>query len=128
MNNTPVTQLKFGVYQISRNYIEHLRKTESRILSSEKTTTYCGPVAQMTGKNGPLDLFVPIDVDFYNANEALALTFVDGVLGGIMDFMVMIPCSHDNCVLDESNEDLTVFCRNNERLIKKCANIIRLQA
>lgn len=125
MNKFTSNSLPFGVYQISKNYIDHLRKTEPRILSSEKTTTYCGPVAQMTGEKGSLDLFVPIDVDFYNANDAFALTFIDGVLGGIMNFMVMVPCLRDNCVLDESNEDLTVFCRNNERLIKKCANIIR---
>lgn len=121
MNNTPVTQPPFGIYQISREFIEQLRKTDSRIADPDETTTYCGPVYRKETKRGPLDFFVPVDVKTYEKTEYFLMNFREGILAGIMDFNIMIPCLPTDYKLDTSNEKLTSFCTSDRRLIQDCA-------
>lgn len=124
MNNTSVTPLKFGVYKISKDYLRFIRKTNPAVVDPESSDTYCGPVCRMETNRGPVDYFVPIDIDFYNTHTGFVTSFLNGVFAGMMDFKRMIPCSPDEYELDTSNAKLTQFCNANEQFIKNCAETV----
>ena len=121
MNPTPEKSPEFGVYTISKDYINYLRKSQPCIADPEETNTYCGPVYRMDTSRGPVDYFVPIDVKEYAAKKVFLTTFHNGVLAGIMDFKIMIPCLPSNYKLDESRSNLTRFCKSEKEHIKSCA-------
>lgn len=121
MNPTPEKSPEFGVYTISKNYINHLRKSQPCIADPEETNTYCGPVYRMDTSRGPVDYFVPIDVKEYIANKYFLTSFRNGVFADIMDFKIMIPCLPSNYKLDESRSNLTNFCKSNKNAIENCA-------
>lgn len=124
MNTTPLTPPEFGIYTISKNYINHLRKTEPRITDPEITNTYCGPVYRMDTKRGPVDYFVPIDVDKFMSNEFVAVFFMDGIFADIMDFNTMIPCLPSEYRIDTTNDRLVQFCTTEKEHIRQCAETI----
>lgn len=121
MNNTPVTQPEFGIYQISREFIEHLRKTDPRIADPNETTTYCGPVYRKETKRGPLDYFVPVDVKTFEETEYFLMNFRDGILADVLDFNIMIPCLPADYKFDDSNAKLSEFWISAELLVRDCA-------
>ena len=121
MNTTPETSPEFGVYRISKDYINHLRRADPRVTDPEKTTTYCGPVYRAETKRGPVDYFVPIDVDMYTSQKFFLTVFLEGIFAEIMDFKRMIPCLPSEYKWDSSRENLVKFCKGNEKQLHSCA-------
>lgn len=117
-------QSEFGIYRISRDYINHLRSVEPQITNPDKTTIYCGPVYRATTKRGQVDYFVPIDVDYYTSHHYFMTSFIDGIFAYMMDFNKMIPCLPSERKLDESKNNLTEFCRANKNELCHYAKLI----
>ena len=124
MNKTPVTPPEFGIYTISKNYINYLRKVDANVTDPEITNIYCGPVCRMDTKKGPTDYFVPVDVNTFNTRSGFVMAFCDGVLADLMDFKRMIPCLPTEYKLNASNSKLTEFCISEKELIEECAKIV----
>lgn len=121
MNTTPSIQPEFGVYTIAKDYIAHLRKAEPLVMDPNVTNTYCGPVARRDTKRGPVDYFVPIDVEYYSSHDYFVTSFLDGVYENVFDFTKMIPCLPSEYKCETSNEKLTKFCKNDEKQLRRCA-------
>lgn len=121
MNNTSVMPSKFGVYKISKDYLRFIRETNPGVEDPDFTNTYCGPVAHRETNRGPVDYFVPIDVDTFMQKPYLLLKFPQGFVPMVMNFSRMIPCLPSNYEFDASNTDLVAYCKYSRDTIEKQA-------
>lgn len=124
MSNTPVTLPEFGVYRISKDYLRFIRESNPGVEDPDFTNTYCGPVARRETNRGPVDYFVPIDVDTFAQKPYLLLKFPQGFIPMVMFFSRMIPCLPRDYELDASNTDLVAYCKYSRDTIEKHATAI----
>ncbi len=118
------SQTPFGVYNIDKDYIKALKKADDNVLDPEINNRYCGPVYHAICERGPMDFFVPVAINFDNANMIL-VCFQDGIFAEYFDFKKMIPCVDTRFLeLNNSNTDLIQFCDKNKDALEHYAEFV----
>ena len=134
---TVAEKIPFGIYNIDRDYIEHMAKYDSHVPKCDYEDEgrakkfYCGPVHNDNG----IDFFVPVSHQIRNENRnymdgnSLVIRNSKNENCGNLDFRFMIPCANDELLakhVAKSDYAKTQenFCNNNSEDIKKFAKAV----
>lgn len=102
--------MPYGMYLVDKSYIDELRKHESKIIGSDVTNLYCGPVLRVDDEWAFYAPVLPMP-DYVNDELFLSK---DMAVSGFVYVCKMIPCCTKVLTVCMENTPESEFCLKSE--------------
>lgn len=99
-----VEPMPYGMYRVDKNYLDHMKSRQPKVMGSEETDLYCGPVLNVDGEFG----------FYFPATSMSEDRDADKRILSFIHVFKMLPCFAK--VLNPDNEDTpeSRYCLNEE--------------
>lgn len=94
--------MPYGMYRVDKKYLDYLKSRQLKVMGSEETDLYCGPVLNV---NGDFGFYFPV-TSMPEGGEKLFWSFVH--------ILKMLPCCAKVLTPDKEDTPESRFCLNED--------------
>lgn len=118
--------IAYGLYHISYDYLNHLKRADNNVIDPDENDLYCGPVYHAVADGKICGFFVPVDINTFECYDVFPMYLFCSKLGGdLLDFGKMIPLANPNLVTPVTDEKcLSEYLVTIKDRIEECANYV----
>ena len=113
--------MPYGMYRVDKEYIDHMKSRQPKIIDPKITDLYVGPVITVDAE---WSFYAPVTPKPDNSDK---MFIAEGaVVAGFVHVREMIPCCQKILTRDTENSPERVFCmkEENRRMIELMATVL----
>lgn len=113
--------MPYGMYRVDKAYIDHMKERQPKLIASEVTDLYVGPVVTVDEEWG---FYAPVTP---KPDDSDKMFIAEGaVVAGFVHVREMIPCCQKILTRDTENSPEREFCmdEDNRRIIEATAQLL----